>query len=83
VLDQRDCEECRTIGPDDAYLEIDMAMNAPDAPLRAVQLHPGDCLTKFLPKHPLAHTPERAAKRRQRTKRCIDCRRNSQPGRRA
>ena len=67
MLNQRDCEECqKAIRPDDAYVEIDIAVALLDASLRAVRLHPGDCLAKFLPKHPLARTPERAARRKKK-----------------
>jgi hypothetical protein len=38
----------------------------PDAPLRAVRLHPDHCLAKFLLKHPLARRPERATKRKKK-----------------
>jgi hypothetical protein len=54
VLAVHECEECRKdIGPDDAFVEIDIATGAPAEPLRAVRLHPGDCLTKFRLKHPV------------------------------
>jgi hypothetical protein len=54
VFDARVCEECgKDIAPDDAFVEIDIAADAPEEPLRAVRLHPADCLTKFRLKHPL------------------------------
>jgi hypothetical protein len=67
MLEVHECEECRKpIGPDDAYVGIDIAVEVPDAPLRAVRLHPDHCLAKFLLKHPLAGRPERATKRKKK-----------------
>jgi hypothetical protein len=63
VLEQHECGECgKPIGPDDAYVEIDIATGVPDEPLRAVRLHPGDCLAKFRLKYPMA--PSEARKRK-------------------
>ena len=57
MLDVREREECRKdIGPDDAYVEIDIASDAPEEPVDAACLHPGDCLTRLRLKHPVRHT---------------------------
>ena len=59
VFDARTCEECgKDIGPDDAYVEIDIASDSPEEPaVRTVRLHPGDCLTRFRLKHPVRPAP--------------------------
>ena len=48
VLETQQCEDCKAdIGPDDAFVAIDIATGDPAAPLLTVPLHPFDCLTKF------------------------------------
>ena len=53
MFDLGECEECgKDIGPDEAYVAIDIAGDSPGEPVHAVHLHVGDCLVKFRLKHP-------------------------------
>jgi hypothetical protein len=57
MLEVLDCEECgKDIGPDDAFVAIDLAAAAPDVDVRAVRLHL-DCIGKFRLKHPSIDIP--------------------------
>jgi len=48
LIEVRECEECgKDIGPDEAYVAIDIASDSPEELIRAVHLHLGDCLAKF------------------------------------
>jgi hypothetical protein len=53
VLETYQCEDCnKDIGPDDAFVAFDIAVDEPAGPVRTVRLHPFDCLTNFRLKHP-------------------------------
>jgi hypothetical protein len=58
VLETHQCEECKkdNIGPDDAFIEIDIAADDPAASLRTVRLHL-DCIEKFQLKLPSIEIP--------------------------
>jgi hypothetical protein len=55
VLEMRECEECGTaIGPDDAYVEIDIAADNLAMPQRSVRIHWNqECPARFGLKHPV------------------------------